>query len=50
MPAILIVEDEAIVADDIRETLLSLKYSIAGTTRSGELAPETVRDTRPDLS
>jgi AmiR/NasT family two-component response regulator len=46
---ILIVEDEAIVADDIRQTLLSLGFGIAGTAKSGEIAVTTLAETRPDL-
>lgn len=49
MPSILIVEDEAIVADDIRETLLSMGYTVAGTAKSGEIALEKVAETHPDL-
>lgn len=48
-PAIFIVEDEAIVAHDIRESLLSLGYSVAGTAKSGEIALEKIRETRPGL-
>jgi CheY-like chemotaxis protein len=48
-PAIFIVEDEAIVANDIRETLKSLGYAVPGIAKSGELALEKVRDTKPDL-
>jgi len=48
-PAIFIVEDEAIVANDIKETLISLGYSAAGIAKSGELALEKIRNTRPDL-
>lgn len=44
-----IVEDEAIVANDLKETLLSLGYAVAGTAKSGEIALEKIRDTRPDL-
>jgi PAS domain S-box-containing protein len=47
--AIFIVEDEAIVADDIRETLISLGYTVAGTAKSGEIALEKVKELRPDL-
>jgi len=47
--AIFIVEDEAIVADDLRETLISLGYTVAGTAKSGEIALEKVKDLRPDL-
>jgi PAS domain S-box-containing protein len=46
---ILIVEDEAIVANDIRETLKSLGYTVVGTAKSGEIALEKVSETRPDL-
>ena len=46
---IFIVEDEAIVANDIAETLRSLGYSIAGTAKSGEIAIEKVSETNPDL-
>jgi len=48
-PAIFIVEDEAIVANDIRETLKSLGYAVPGIAKSGELALEKVRDLKPDL-
>lgn len=48
-PAIFIVEDEAIVANDIRETLISLGYTAAGIAKSGELALEKIRDVRPAL-
>jgi PAS domain S-box-containing protein len=49
VPLIFIVEDEGIVADDIRETLVSLGYSVAGTAKSGEKALEMIAATRPDL-
>lgn len=48
-PSIFIVEDEAIVASDIRETLISLGYSAAGMAKSGEIALEKIRDAQPDL-
>ncbi len=48
-PALFIVEDEAIVANDIKETLLSLDYRVAGIAKSGEIALEKIRETRPDL-
>jgi PAS domain S-box-containing protein len=48
-PVIFIVEDEAIVANDIKETLISLGYGITGTARSGESALEKISETRPDL-
>jgi len=49
MPVILVVEDEAIVANDIRDTLIGLGYDVSGTAKSGELALEKTAETRPDL-
>jgi PAS domain S-box-containing protein len=49
MPVIFIVEDEAIVANDIKETLVSLGYGVAGTAKSAEIALEKIQETRPDL-
>src|SRR5512145_1928453 len=49
MTSVFIVEDEAIVADDLRETLTSLGYSVAGIAKSGELALQKVAETHPDL-
>jgi len=48
-PSIFIVEDEAIVASDLEETLISLGYSPAGIAKTGEIALEKIRDIRPDL-
>ncbi len=48
-PAIFIVEDEAIVASDIKETLISLGYSAAGMAKSGEIALEKIQQNQPDL-
>ncbi|MFA4825545.1 MAG: response regulator [Methanoregula sp.] len=48
-PAIFIVEDEAIVANDIKETLKSLGYAVLGIAKSGEIALEKVKELRPDL-
>jgi CheY-like chemotaxis protein len=48
-PAIFIVEDEAIVANDIKETLKSLGYEVPGIAKSGETALEKVKELRPDL-
>jgi PAS domain S-box-containing protein len=48
-PVIFIVEDEAIVADDIRESLISLGYAVAGTAKSGETALEKIKMSSPDL-
>lgn len=49
VPRIFIVEDEAIVADDIRQTLTALGYGIAGSAKSGESALEKIGETHPDL-
>jgi PAS domain S-box-containing protein len=49
IPKILVVEDEAIVASDIKDTLISLGYGVAGMAKSGEAALEKVAETRPDL-
>ncbi len=48
-PAIFVVEDEAIVASDIRETLLGLGYRVAGSAKTGEAAIESIERARPDL-
>jgi CheY-like chemotaxis protein len=48
-PAIFIVEDEAIVANDIKETLKSLGYAVPGIAKSGEVAIEKIGELRPDL-
>jgi PAS domain S-box-containing protein len=46
---IFIVEDETIVAHDLKETLINLGYIVVGTARSGEIALEKVVETNPDL-
>jgi two-component system, response regulator PdtaR len=48
-PSIFIVEDEAIVANDIKETLKSLGYVVPGIAKSGEIALEKVKEFMPDL-
>lgn len=48
-PAVFIVEDEAIVANDIRETLISLGYTVPGIAKSGETALEKIGQGHPDL-
>ena len=48
-PRIFIVEDEAIVAADIRETVISLGYQVAGSARSGESTLEQIPQANPDL-
>jgi PAS domain S-box-containing protein len=49
IPVILVVEDEVIVANDIKDTLISFGYTVAGTVRTGEAALEFVAETNPDL-
>jgi PAS domain S-box-containing protein len=48
-PRIFIVEDEAIVADDLQQTLTGLGYQVAGRAKSGEAALEKIREHHPDL-
>lgn len=48
-PGIFIVEDESIVAGDLKETLISLGYPVAGVAKSGETAIEDIGRTHPDL-
>lgn len=47
--SLFIVEDEAIVANDLKETLQGLGYTVAGTAKSGEIAVEKIGETRPGL-
>jgi PAS domain S-box-containing protein len=47
--AILIVEDERIVARDIQNRLTVLGYKVVGLTRSGEEAVQLAAQLRPDL-
>lgn len=46
---ILIVEDEAVVAMDIRRTLLELGYDVTGTVASGQAAVQEIQRNPPDL-
>ncbi len=46
---ILVVEDESIVATDIRLTLESMGYEVCGIASEGERAVELARRERPDL-
>ncbi len=46
---ILIVEDEAIVAEDLRRKLGRLDYEVCGLTGSGDEAVALARERRPDL-
>ncbi|MFA4876987.1 MAG: PAS domain S-box protein [Methanoregula sp.] len=47
--SILIVEDEAVVANDIKETLAGFGYLVAGIAKSGEIALDMVEKYLPDL-
>lgn len=47
--SVLIVEDEAIIAEDLRQSLECLGYTIFGVVASGEAAIEAVKDRAPDL-
>jgi PAS domain S-box-containing protein/putative nucleotidyltransferase with HDIG domain len=46
---ILVVEDERIVADDIKMSLQRLGYDVPGMTSSGEEAVKKAEETHPDL-
>ena len=46
---ILIVEDESIVALDLKHRLMELGYVVTAVTNSGEKAIQQAAETRPDL-
>jgi len=46
---VLVVEDESIVAEDIRRTLIKLGYAVTGVASSGEMAIKKVEEHVPDL-
>ena len=46
---ILIVEDEKIIAEDIKKTLIKFKYNVTNIVASGEKAIQIVKKNRPDL-
>lgn len=46
---ILVVEDEVIVADDIRRSLQNLGYDVTSIASSGEIAIKKVEENTPDL-
>lgn len=46
---ILVVEDESIVAEDLRNSLINLGYSVPSVVSSGEKAISTAKDISPDL-
>jgi PAS domain S-box-containing protein len=48
-PRLLVVEDEAIIAADLRQQLLKLGYEPVGHAVSGEQAVQLARELKPDL-
>ncbi|HDZ11506.1 MAG TPA: response regulator, partial [Bacteroidetes bacterium] len=48
-PKILIVEDERIVAEDIRQTILNIGHDVSAIVSSGEDAVAAVEKMAPDL-
>jgi PAS domain S-box-containing protein len=46
---IMVVEDESIVAEDIKRSLQSIGYEVAAVVSSGEKAVEKAEEIRPDL-
>ena len=48
-PSILIVEDERIVAEDMKETLKNFGYRVVAIAVSGEIAIDRVNELHPDL-
>lgn len=48
-PRILIVEDEGLVALDLKDRLESFGYEVSGVLCSGEIAVEKIETLRPDL-
>ncbi len=46
---ILVVEDERLVAEDIKDTLEDIGYSVVGIVDTGEKALEKAEESRPDL-
>lgn len=48
-PRILIVEDEVVVANNLRDRVRGLGYEVAGVAFTGEEAIQQAADTRPDL-
>jgi len=47
--SVFIVEDELIEAEDVRQTLEKMGYTVIGIARSGELALESLAAARPDI-
>jgi two-component system cell cycle sensor histidine kinase/response regulator CckA len=49
MNAVMIVEDEQLIAKDIADTLTKLGYDVTGTVASAEACVESAQSRRPDL-
>lgn len=47
--SVLIVEDELIVAEDLKETLIDWGYDVIGIVPSGRTALHLARESRPDI-
>ncbi len=50
MPSILIVEDEPIIAEDIRDLLLSANYQVIGVAHRGEDALDMLNSRKPEFA
>ncbi len=48
-PQILIVEDESVVSEGIKDSLEKLGYVVAGIESSGEGALKIIEEKRPDM-
>jgi len=46
---VMVVEDESIVAEDIKRSLLNMGYSVSAVTSSGEDAIKTAGELKPDM-
>lgn len=46
---ILVVEDESIIAEDIRASLMSMGYKVSSVVSTGEAAVENVKEHKPDI-
>ena len=49
MNAVMVVEDEQLIAKDIADTLTKLGYDVTGTVSSAEACVESAETQRPDL-
>jgi two-component system, response regulator PdtaR len=49
MPKVFIVEDERIVAEDLKTKLEQYGYDVVGISDSGRNALDLIKDTRPDI-